>query len=245
MKKVSYFLATFMVFVTARFAGAQQSDAVVNIPVAQLRAAYRASFGHDPNLGVYEQLALAINRSRDQYFPGAVGGFWNGVVNQNGADHSQDTYSIVTIGQGRFGENPQRIPLKALGAALASVVGRPPNFAAYSDLALSIDRYQAQSVHCSGGFWNGERAFVGGVPAFGIVWVSSAAPPQNVPVEQLIGSFAARTQRQPNFAVYGDMAFAVTCWIEDHEKGQALGGFWNGEKVRSDAGMVYGIVMVK
>jgi hypothetical protein len=245
MKKASLVLLALLLSLTARQADGQQAHGIVEIPIAQLRAAYRASFGQNPDLGNYAELALAINRAKGQYFPGAAGGFWNGMVTQVDDNRDHDTFSIVTIGKGPFAQNPQSIPVRALGGAFANVFGRRPALGDYQDLAVSIDRFQAQTLHCSGGFWNGEQPLLNGLPSYGIVWIASANGPQNIPVAELAASFEAKSQRAPNFNVYADMAFAVTCWIGDHEKGQALGGFWNGEKARSDQGMVYGIVLVR
>jgi hypothetical protein len=121
-----------------------------------------------------------------------------------------------------------------------------PDFKNYGDLALAIHRYQAaQNVPCSGGFWNGEQSIAGGHDTFSIVWVTTAAPAQSIPVQQLAASFEARVSRAPDFTNYRDMVFAVTSWIDDNENGQALGGFWNGERSGKGPNEALWIVLVK
>jgi hypothetical protein len=245
MKKALFLLLTLFISLTARHAAAQQSHGLVYIPVGALRAAYRASFGHNPDFHKYAQLAIAINRCKSQYFPDAAGGFWNGQVQVNNADRSQDTFTIVTISKGPFPRNPQGIAIGALKEIFAGGIGRPPDLAFYPDLALSIDSYQTKAIHCSGGFWDGEQTVENGTPAYQLVWTTSINSPQAIPAAQLAASFAARSNRAPDFAGYADMARAVTFWIEDHEKGRALGGFWNGQQTNSGAGTTYGIVLVR
>ncbi len=243
MKKAPLLL-TFLVAVCMQHAVAQ--NGTVNIPLGALQAAYRTAFGSDPDFQNYGQLALAINRSKSQYFPGSVGGFWNGRITPNPADHSQDMYSIVTIGPGAAKWNPQEVRLRDLRAIFGGAFGRLPDFDSDQDLALAIHRFQGQnSVPCAGGFWNGEQAVIEGHDTFGIVWVASATAPQKILTTQLAASFQARTQRAPDFASFADMAFAVSCWIDDNQPGQALGGFWNGEQAGTGADKAFWIVLVR
>jgi len=245
MKKLLSPLFALLICLTVQHADAQQEHAVIQIPIGALQAAYRASFGNNPDFSNYTQLALAINRCKAQYFPNASGGFWNGVITENNADHSQDSYSIVTIGQGSFPRNPQAAPKRFLKDVFQAAIGRPADLDSYPDLAVALDRYNQQYIHCSGGFWNGEHAMLNGADTRGIVWVQSPNEPQNIPVSELVASFQSRMQRSPNFSVWGDMALAVTGWIQDHEPGKALGGFWDGEQTNPPPNTVYGVVLVR
>jgi hypothetical protein len=244
MKKACALLTLFA-SLAVRHAVAQ--NGTVNIPLGALQAAYRSSFGSDPDLGQYGQLALSINRARSQYFPQSAGGFWNGTVNADpGGDHGKDTYTIVTIAPGSFPQNPDGVPLRDLRAVFGGALGRLPDLDDYADVALAIHRwYRSQNMQCAGGFWNGEQSIIHSHDTFGVVWVTSPNASQNIPAAQLAASFQSRTQRAPDFSVYADMAFAVTCWIADNQPGQALGGFWNGERSGSGPGLAYTIILVR
>jgi hypothetical protein len=243
MKKASLILLT--LFVSLTYAVAQQAHVIVNIPAGALKAAYRGSFGQNPDFGNYRQVALAINRAKSQYFPGAAGGFWNGVVTQNDGDRNHDTFSIVTIGKGPFERNPQQVPIKAFNGPFWTAFGRRPDFLNYRDMSLAIDKYRSQIADCAGGFWDGEQTVVDGVPCYEMVWTQSPEARNNILVAQLAASFARRAQRPPDFRVYGDLALAITGWIQDHIPGKALGGLWDGEQNGSGPGAAYGIVLVR